>query len=76
MGWGGGSYQMSGIIAALNKEGVSYGQRERIYKEMIPILQEADWDTEMDCVGEDNAYDAALKELHPDWFEEIESLQK
>jgi hypothetical protein len=70
MGWASGSEVMSEFISALNNEGVSYGQRERVYKAIIPVMQDRDWDTEMECVGEDKAYDAALKELHPDWFEE------
>lgn len=73
MGWASGSELMSEIIFALNHEGVSFGQRERIYKSIIPVMQDRDWDTEMECVGEDKAYDEALKELHPDWFEEDSS---
>lgn len=73
MGWSNGSSIMSEVISALNHEGVLHGQRERIYKKIIPVMQEFDWDTEMECVGEDRAYDEALQELHPDWFEEDSS---
>lgn len=70
MGWNNGSEIMGAVIAAVKKEVGPYGQRFRIYKEIIPVFQDYDWDTEMECLGDDNAYDDALKELHPEEFEE------
>ena len=35
-------------------------------------MQDHDWDTEMDCIDTDPAYDAVLMEQNPDWFEEDE----
>lgn len=70
MGWNNGSSIMGAVIQAVHKEVGPYGQRFRIYKEIIPVFQEYDWDTEIECMGDDNAFDDALKELHPEFFEE------
>jgi hypothetical protein len=43
--------------------------RFRLYKGIILALEEQDWDTENECEGTDDAYDKALKELHPEWYE-------
>ena len=72
MGWGSGSAIMGTVIEALADHVPEHGRRVRIYKKIIPEFQNYDWDTETECMGEDKAYDEALRELHPDWFEEEE----
>ena len=69
MGWGSGADVMSQIIKRLKEKGFPDEVRENIYDSIIPALQSHDWDTELDCMGEDVAYDAALKKLHPKWFQ-------
>ena len=71
MGWASGCYVMNRIIENLQAEIDSEIYRKRLYKLIIPALQDADWDTELDCIGRDPAYDHAIRELHPDWFEEF-----
>ena len=69
MGWGSGATLMSRVIKGLKDEGLKDHERERVYKVLIPAMQDLDWDTEMDCLEQDHAFDAALLELHPDFFE-------
>jgi len=68
MGWASGSQVMDGIIEVVQKEIKDPKVRFRLYKGIILALEEQDWDTENECEGTDDAYDKALKELHPDWY--------
>jgi hypothetical protein len=72
MGWGSGSVLMSQIMRGLKKRNVTEETRKIVYEILIPAMQDSDWDTEMDCMGDDSAYDATLRALHPDWFEDDE----
>jgi hypothetical protein len=67
MGWGSGSDLMADIIVTIKKHVNDEDVRESIYKEIIDSFECHDWDTQEECVGEDNAYDNALKKLYPDW---------
>ena len=71
MGWASGSYLMSDIISAVQDD-LSKNKRKMLYEKLIPIFQGHDWDTEMECLGEDPVFDKVLEELHPDGFEEEE----
>lgn len=74
MGWGSGAEVMSDIIVGLQQECADDQKlRERLYRRIIPALQAHDWDTEMECVGEDAAFDAALRKLEPGYFEQEEA---
>jgi len=67
MGWCGGSIIMSDIITATNKYGsTNILKRTLFYKECIKSLENADWDNQQDCLGEDLAYDMALLESQSD----------
>jgi hypothetical protein len=68
MGWSSGSEIMGEIIHALDKTKIPDGTRFKLYKRLIPALQNQDWDTEDECMGEDPQYDKALRSLHPEWF--------
>lgn len=68
MGWASGSGIMSAIIRKAKKNFPDQ-ERQDWYTLIIDVLTDADWDTETECLGEDTAYDAALKELHPEYFE-------
>lgn len=63
---------MSRIIESLKPVVSDETTRKAVYKAIIPAMQDADWDTEMECLGEDAAYDEVLKECHPTWFEDME----
>lgn len=73
MGWGSGAGVMSEVIAAIRPHLPDDSVRKEIYKALITAFEESDWDTQQDCEGEDIAFDAALEELHPDWYEYEES---
>jgi len=67
MGWGSASSIVSGIISAAQKAIPDEKKRKSFYESIIPIFENEDWDTEDECLGEDTAFDKALKKLHPDW---------
>jgi len=70
MGWNNGSALMDDVIEAVRETGLAHGARYRLYMKLIPAFQDYDWDTETECMGSDDAFDQALQELHPAWFEE------
>lgn len=69
MGWASGSRIMNDVIAAVKPHVASKEAREEIYLEIIQSLEDSDWDTQDECLGEDEAYDTAIKRLHPGWFD-------
>ena len=70
MGWSSGSYVMEGIIEGLNKSPHwDMDDRVEIYKVIIPVLEDQDWDNAGEIMGMDKAYDEALRFLHPGYFE-------
>lgn len=68
MGWASGSYLMNDVIRALQQEVPDDAVRERIYVRLIDAFENDDWDTQDECRGRDKAFDAALKNAHPDWY--------
>ena len=58
---------MTDIIDVMIWEDIDKVQRHRIYKGIIEALEGHDWDTQIECLGLDPAFDEALYELHPDW---------
>jgi len=69
MGWASGSRLFSDVIVSIKPIVADEKQRVIIYKKLIAAFEDFDWDTQDECRGEDPAYDTALNELHPDWFE-------
>lgn len=67
MGWAGGGRVMEPIIKTIKKCVPDEKIRVRMYKDIINALEDADWDTQDECIGLDTAFDAALKRLHPNW---------
>lgn len=67
MGWGSGSEVARGIIRELQEIIPDKDLRREVYKTVIRNLENADWDTQSDCMGEDPVFDRAIKELHPKW---------
>jgi len=72
MGWGSGSRVFSQIIQAVLPHVESPEARKNIYRPIVEAFEQQDWDTQMECLGEDPAYDELLRELHPDDFEDEE----
>lgn len=70
MGWASASIIMSDIIRGVSPVVPDKDTRKAIYVPIIKSLEDGDWDTQGECLGEDEAYDEAIKELHPTWFED------
>lgn len=70
MGWSSGTRLFSSVITAAKKAIPDMEKRKTLYKEIIDAFEDADWDTQDECMGEDGAYDEAIREMHPNWFED------
>lgn len=69
MGWSSASSIMSDIITAIKPHVADKDARKKIYSPIIASLEEGDWDTQDECLGEDDAYDEVLQEMHPGWYD-------
>ena len=82
MGWASGSALMDKIITAFEKhcDHVPFEYAVEFYKDIITAFEKADCDTLYECMegDEDDCFDTAMKELHPemdedgDWDDENE----
>ena len=70
MGWSGGGEIFDSIVSAVTEEVPEAKARQRIYEKIIPTFEMFDWDSQMECGADDEAYNAALKKLHPKWFDD------
>lgn len=57
MGFSRGSDIFSGVIAAVKPVVKNIDDRKAIYRQIIDVLNDADWDTQDECLGRDEAYD-------------------
>jgi hypothetical protein len=69
MGWASGSLIADAIIKTVKAEVKDKEARRRIYLGVIRALENGDWDTQDESLGQDPAFDVAMRELHPDWEE-------
>lgn len=69
MGWASGSSLFSLVIKSAKKAIPDKRKRVKFYLEMVNAFEQFDWDTQDECIGEDPAYDEAMKTLHPHWFD-------
>lgn len=67
MGWASGSSLFVEVISAAKKYIPNAHSTVDFYKKVITAFEYHDWDTQDECLGEDKAFDQAIKELHPDW---------
>lgn len=72
MGWASGSTLFSRVIETLKDHVEDYDDRVAIYQDLIQDFSDADWDTQDECLGEDDAYDEALYNVFPEWKDEEE----
>jgi hypothetical protein len=70
MGWASGSSLFGKVIEAAQKHIPNPDARQAFYLSVIPAFDDHDWDTHSECEGVDEAFDKALRTLHPDWYEE------
>ena len=67
MGWASGSGLMSEVIASIQENVEDHSIRVVIYTDLINAFEAEDWDTQDECMGEDDAFDEAMGDLHPEW---------
>lgn len=65
MGWSTGSTLMSDIIEQFEDLDIDDDTKKKIYTTLIESFSNFDCDTLDECVGVDNSYDEAYKELYP-----------
>ena len=65
MGWASGSSLMSEIIKAAKMYMENDLRRRDFYVMVINAMENADWDTQNECEGEDDAFDEALSIVYP-----------
>lgn len=70
MGWGSGTSLFYDVICTLQVEITDATLRQRIYVKLIRAFMGHDWDNMQECMDYDPAYDAALREVEPEWFED------
>lgn len=70
MGWASGSDLYSQVIDVLKEYIPKKEKRVEAHEILIQAFESMDWDTEVECLGEDEAFDEAMKNLYPNWFEE------
>lgn len=70
MGWASAALIMSEVIGAVQPHVTDQKAREAIYRPIIHALEDGDWDTQLDCMGADPAFDDLMREMHPRWFED------
>jgi hypothetical protein len=70
MGWAAGSVLMNPIIATMRANVPNPVARRRIYRDVIKVFDEHDWDTHGECLGIDPTFDDVLEELHPGILDE------
>jgi hypothetical protein len=76
MGWSTGSRLMSEVIEACESLISNYDIRVELYKQFINSFEDYDCDNLDECVEESTAFAAALKEVHPNWDDSIESYEE
>ena len=67
MGWSSGTIIAGELIKIAKKTIEDVESRKSIYRVIIETLEDEDWDTQDEVIGEDHAFDSVLMEIHPDW---------
>lgn len=70
MGWASASRIMNQVIDAIKPSIADFDVRKTVYTPIIEALEDGDWDTQDESLGKDDAFDAALKDLHPGRYDE------
>ncbi|MBF0481303.1 MAG: hypothetical protein HQK81_06310 [Desulfovibrionaceae bacterium] len=66
MGWASGSGLFSEIIKVVKDAVPDKEVRKAAYRKLMRVFLDQDWDTENECLGEDEAYDEIYRELYPE----------
>ena len=66
MSWSSASAIVDELIA-LAVICVPYGKRYKFYSDLIRIFENHDWTGVLECMGADEQFDTAARDLHPNW---------
>jgi hypothetical protein len=72
MGWSSGSEIMNAVIDAVTENVKDKDARKKIYGPIITALEDADWDTQDESMGIDEAFDELMAEQYPDIFDDAD----
>lgn len=75
MGWASGSLLMTDIITAVSSIVDDDDTRKELYIQFIEAFEEYDCDTLDECIGEDDMFDSAYREIYADEVEEEDVLE-
>ena len=64
MGWSSANGLYNVVIAVLQAHIPDYNARKDAHKQLIRAFEGEDWDTQCECLGQDQAFDDALAEMH------------
>lgn len=76
MGWSSGSEIMNAVIEAVRDEVKNKEKRKLIYKPVLEILENSDWDTQDESIGLDAAFDELMIDQYGEWAEELVSIMR
>ena len=66
MSWGGGTDIVRAMTESINRNIPGRWPRLKIHLDLIRCLEDQDWDGYCEVEGEDQDFDAAMKQLHPE----------
>jgi len=72
MGWAGGTYVARPVVQAAKKYISDKKKRAAFYVAFNKAMEDADWDTQNEAEGIDPVFDAVLRKMHPEWYEDAE----
>ncbi len=72
MGWSGGTQIAGDMIRSIERRVPLQHTRVKIYKDLIAALESADGFDRCECIGISDAFDEALTEDDPEWFDDNE----
>lgn len=67
MGWASATYLVRRIVKLCQRTMPDPNERRSFYIEIIEFFEDEDWDTQDEMLGVDPAFDAAMRQIHPDW---------
>jgi hypothetical protein len=70
MGWSGGTQIAGDMIRSIEDQVPLQHTRVAVYKDLIAALENADCDNLDECIGISDAFDEALEEYSPEWFDD------
>jgi len=66
MGWHSGSLVMEAVVKSALKHVTDENVRRDIYRDVMPALEDQDWNDHPDVFGLDRVYDEVVRERHGD----------